>query len=93
PAAGPRLYHPADDARFQRLKAKLESGWVGLLRDAVGVPLERLPLLWDADFIFGEPTTDESERHVLCEINVSSVSPFPPSCIAPLVAAVKARLP
>jgi hypothetical protein len=29
---------------------------------------------------------------VLCEINVSSVSPFPPSSIAPLVEAVKAKL-
>ena len=31
-------------------------------------------------------------RYVLCEINVSSVSPFPPSCIAPLMAAVHRRV-
>jgi hypothetical protein len=29
---------------------------------------------------------------VLCEINVSSVSPFPPSAVGSLVQAVKARL-
>jgi hypothetical protein len=29
---------------------------------------------------------------VLCEINVSSVSPFPPSAIEPLVQAVTTRL-
>jgi hypothetical protein len=35
----------------------------------------------------------QAERYVLfCEINVSSVSPFPPSSIEPLVAATQARL-
>ena len=42
PAAGPRLYHGADDARFQDLKARLESGWIEHLRACVGVPQERL---------------------------------------------------
>jgi hypothetical protein len=49
-------------------------------------------MLWDCDFLLGEPTVDQPERLVLCEINVSSVSPFPPSSIEPLVAAVKARI-
>jgi len=92
PAAGPRLYHGADDARFQDLKVRLEAGWIEQLRACVGVPPERLPLLWDMDFIPGEPSPDGTPRYVLCEINVSSVSPFPPSCIAPLVAAVQRRV-
>lgn len=91
PAAGPRLYHPADLPQFQGLKRLLEGEWIELLRRRVGVARERLPLLWDCDFMFGEPTPEQSERFVLCEINVSSVSPFPPSAIQPLVAAVKAR--
>jgi len=92
PAAGPRLYHGAGDARFQNLKAQLESAWIEQLCARVGVPQERLPLLWDMDFIPGEPSPDGTPRYVLCEINVSSVSPFPPSAIAPLVAAVKRRV-
>jgi hypothetical protein len=40
----------------------------------------------------GERETNEAERYVLCEINVSSVAPFPPSAIAPLVQAVRSRL-
>jgi hypothetical protein len=92
PAAGPRLYHDADDARFQDLKARLESGWIEQVSACVGVPHERLPLLWDMDFIPGEPAADGTPRYVLCEINVSSVSPFPPSCIAPLVAAIRQRV-
>lgn len=92
PPPGPRLYHDANDPRFQDLKARLESGWIEQLRACVGVPPERLPLLWDMDFMFGEAAADGTPRHVLCEINVSSVSPFPPSAVQPLVQAVAARL-
>ena len=59
---------------------------------ACGVPASHLPLLWDCDFMLGDPATGDTQRYVLCEVNVSSVSPFPPSSIAPIVAAVKARL-
>jgi len=92
PAPGPRVYHPADLLQFQALKHLLETTWIELLRRQVGLDRERLPLLWDCDFLFGEPTREQPDRYVLCEINVSSVSPFPPSAIEPLVAAVKSRL-
>lgn len=92
PQPGPRLYHPPTLPQFQQLRRKLETEWVELLRQRVGLPPEQLPMLWDCDFLLGESTADEPDRHVLCEINVSSVSPFPPSVVEPLVAAVKARL-
>jgi hypothetical protein len=44
------------------------------------------------DFMFGERAAGQAERYALCEINLSSVSPFPPSSIEPLVQATKARL-
>lgn len=92
PPPGARLYHGADDARFHGLKARLETGWIEQLRARVGVPPEGLPLLWDIDFMSGGPAADGSARYVLCEINVSSVSPFPPSAVQPLVQAVHSRL-
>ena len=92
PAPGPRLYHPPDLPSCQALKRRLESHWIEALRERVGLARARLPMLWDCDFIRGEPTAEEPERYVLCEVNVSSVSPFPPSSIEPLVAAVKARV-
>ncbi|MEJ8823654.1 Cj0069 family protein [Variovorax humicola] len=92
PPVGPRLYHAADLPQFQYLRRMLETRWVELLRQRVGLPYEQLPMLWDCDFMFGEPTPTEPERYVLCEINVSSVSPFPPSAIGPLVAAMSANL-
>jgi hypothetical protein len=55
-----------------------------MLRERVGLPREQLPLLWDCDFLLG----DGPERFALCEINVSSVAPFPPSAIEPVVSAV-----
>ena len=87
PLPGPRLYSDADDPRFQELRRHLEGGWIDLLCAHVGVTPEALPLLWDADFLLGQREDSASVRYVLCEINVSSVAPFPESAIAPLVEA------
>jgi hypothetical protein len=87
PVPGPRLYSGPDDPRFQVLRERLELEWVRMLCASTGVAHHELPLLWDTDFLLGERHAHE-ERYVLCEVNVSSVSPFPESAIAPLVAAV-----
>jgi hypothetical protein len=92
PQPGPRLYHGPDMPDFQSLKQQLEAEWIDLLRQRVGLAREQLPLLWDCDFLLGERAAGQPERYVLCEVNVSSVSPFPPSSIEPLVAATKAHL-
>lgn len=92
PMPGPRLYHGPDLSEFQTLRRQLESSWVRLLCERVGLARDRLPLLWDCDFMLGEPPVGGAERFVLCEINVSSVSPFPPSAIVPLVEAVRRRV-
>jgi hypothetical protein len=85
PQPGARLYSDADDPRFQDLRRHLEGGWVDRLSRATGTPRDSLPMLWDADFMLGERSPGEPERYVLCEVNVSSVSPFPESAIEPLV--------
>ena len=92
PQPGSRLYHGPELAQFQELRGRLESEWVELLRARVGLARQHLPLLWDCDFMFGERTPGEAERYVLCEINVSSVAPFPPSAVEPIVAAARSRL-
>ena len=93
---GPRLYSGADDARFQHLRSRLESGWLTDLCRATELNAAALPLLWDADFMFGEhrnrPLRDLESSYVLCEINVSSVAPFPDSAIGPLTEAVIQRI-
>jgi hypothetical protein len=92
PQPGPRLYHAADAPQFQQLKERLETEWIERLRARVGLAREQLPLLWDCDFMFGEPLAGAAQRYVLCEINVSSVAPFPDAAIQPLVSAVRRRL-
>ena len=62
------------------------------LERTLGIRREELPLLWDCDFLHGEPARDGDERYVLCEINVSSVAPFPDSAIEPLVLAAIDRI-
>lgn len=92
PPPGQRLYHGPDLPDGQHLRQRLEGGWIEQLLQAVGLPRRHLPLLWDCDFLQGEPTAGEPQRWVLCEINVSSVSPFPESAIGPLLSAVHTRL-
>lgn len=92
PQPGPRLYFPPTRPDFQRLKDKLEREWLGELCRLVGIEKSDLPVLWDADFLYGPKDADGADTYVLCEINVSSVYPFPTSALAPLVAETVARL-
>ena len=85
PQPGPRLYFPPDRADFQRLKDKLERDWIPEMCRVLGIAASDLPVLWDADFLLGPRDGDGDDTYVLCEINVSSVYPFPSSALAPLV--------
>jgi hypothetical protein len=83
PQPGPRLYYPPDlegfQPDFQPLKRKLEQEWVPELQQLFDISTERLPILWDADFLLGEQDAHGNDTYVLCEINVSSVAPYPDS--------------
>ena len=90
PATTTRLYYPADKPEFQALKRQLEDEWLPGLQSLLG--LADLPMLWDCDFLLGNKTASGEDRYVLCEINVSSVSPFPASALEPLARATRARV-
>jgi hypothetical protein len=92
PQPGPRLYFPPDRPDFQRLKQQLEREWVAQLCAVFGLQRSQLPVLWDADFLYGPKDAGGGDTYVLCEINVSSVYPFPPSALAPLVTETLARI-
>jgi hypothetical protein len=92
PLPGPRLYSGPDDPRFQHLRGLMERDWLPQLLDTVGVAQAALPVLWDIDFMLGPRDAHGQDSYVLCEINVSSVSPFPESAVVPLAQAVRARL-
>lgn len=92
PCRTARLYYPPTRADFQRLKDKLERQWLDELCAAVEMDRRDLPLLWDADFLYGAKRSDGGDTYVLCEINVSSVYPFPADALVPLAMATQARL-
>jgi len=92
PQPGPRHYFPPSRPDFQRLKEKLEREWLDELCQLLGLEKSQLPVLWDADFLYGPKDVDGVDTFVLCEINVSSVYPFPADALAPLAAETLAQI-
>jgi hypothetical protein len=91
PAAqpGPRIMHGADAAAFQKLRARMEDEWTPQMMQVLGVDAAALPIIWDADFLYGPRTASGEDSYVLCEINVSSCFAIPdqaPAAIARLAA-------
>ncbi|MDX2441035.1 MAG: Cj0069 family protein [Desulfobacterales bacterium] len=92
PQPGPRLYHPPTVPEFQALKQKVEQKWVPEMQRILEIDTERLPILWDCDFLFGQKKASGEDTYVLCEINVSSVAPFPDSAPPSIADAVFKQL-
>jgi hypothetical protein len=84
-----RYYYTEDCFLFRRLRERLEREWIPALQTLLTIADEELPVLWDADFFFGDPPDAE---FLLCEINASCVSPFPDSAITKMITALERRL-
>jgi hypothetical protein len=91
PQPGPRIYHPPTMPEFQALKRQLEQDWIPAMQQLLDMDTAQLPVLWDCDFLLGPKRESGEDTYVLCEINVSSVSPFPDSAVAPIAHATLAR--
>jgi hypothetical protein len=91
PQPGPRLYHPPTKPEFQALKNKLEHEWVPALQQLLDIDTVSLPILWDCDFLLGPKDESGEDTYVLCEINASSVAPYPESAVPYIVDAAAAR--
>ena len=90
PAAqpGPRIMNDADATPFQALRAKVETEWTPQMMEVLRIDVAALPIIWDADFLYGPQTLSGGDSYVLCEINVSSCFAIPhqaPAAIARLV--------
>jgi Domain of unknown function (DUF6815) len=86
-----RVYHPPSLPEFQSLKRQLEEQWVPALQRLLEIDTAMLPLLWDCDFLLGPKDAGGQDTYVLCEINASSVSPFPDSAVTLIAEATLAR--
>ena len=90
--AGPRIYAPNTDSRFQRVRRMMEDEWTPQLTALLEIASRDLPMIWDADFMLGPPDADGADSYVLGEINVSSVFPIPDEASAEIARRVADRL-
>jgi hypothetical protein len=88
---GPRIMHPATAAEFQALRTKMESEWTPQMMQLLDIDAGSLPIIWDADFLYGPRDAKGQDTYVLCEINVSSVFPFPEQAASEIARLAKAR--
>ena len=75
---------------FQALRLKMETEWTPEMMRILGIERDALPIIWDADFLYGPCNETGEDTYVLCEINVSSVFAIPddaPEAIARLALA------
>jgi hypothetical protein len=82
---GPRIMHGPDAAPFQRLRIKMEEEWTPQMMTLLDIPRPSLPIVWDADFLYGPRDAAGGDSYVLCEINASSCFAIPeeaPAAIA-----------
>ena len=88
---GPRIMHPATAPEFQALRMMMENEWVPQMMQLFGLERDALPIIWDADFLYG-PRNAAGEDYVLGEINVSSVFPIPAQAPVAIAQLAKERL-
>jgi hypothetical protein len=62
------------------------------MMSTLGIEATSLPIIWDADFLYGPPDASGNDTYVLCEINVSSVFAVPDEAPAEIARAMASRL-
>jgi hypothetical protein len=89
PAA--KTMFPPDVPDLATLRRNMEQDWIPGLQRLLDIPTASLPAIWDADFLLGPKTSDGADTYVLCEINISCVTPFPPEAPGKIASMVAAR--
>ncbi|MDP3854802.1 Cj0069 family protein [Phenylobacterium sp.] len=87
---GPRIMSGPGHPPFQALRARMEGDWTPAM--ARLLEIEALPVIWDADFLYGPKDAAGEDTYVLCEINVSSVFPIPDEAPEELARAMARRV-
>ncbi len=86
---GAKAMFVSDDPAFADLRESMHKDWIPGMKRLLGLEACALPALWDADFLIRRRPSSGRSAYVLCEINVSCVSPFPD--VAPIDVAHGAR--
>jgi hypothetical protein len=75
--ASSKVFELPSAHRFAGLRARMESEWMPQLQQTLQLDTNVLPVIWDADFLYGAKTKSGDDTYVLCEINASSTFAFP----------------
>ncbi|WP_038971519.1 Cj0069 family protein [Bradyrhizobium genomosp. III] len=89
---GPRIMHGPDAPPFQALRRSMEDEWTPQMMETLGIDELSLPVIWDADFLYGPPDAAGADTYVLCEINASSCFAIPEEAPAAIARTVTHRL-
>jgi hypothetical protein len=57
--------HGSDAAPFQKLRANMEEDWTQQMMELLGPDAAPLPIIWDADFLYGPRTATGENTYVL----------------------------
>lgn len=72
-----KVFELAAAAAYSELRKRMESEWVPQLQAILELETHTLPVIWDADFLYGPKDANGADTYVLCEINASSTFAFP----------------
>ncbi len=89
---GPRIMHGPDAPPFQALRRLMEMQWTPQMMKTLGIDESSLPVIWDADFLYGPRDAAGADTYVLCEINASSCFAIPEEAPLAIARTVKHRL-
>jgi hypothetical protein len=89
---GLRIMHGPDASPFQALRRSMEDKWTPQLMATLDIDEGSLPVIWDADFLYGPRDPAGADTYVLCEINASSCFAIPDEAPAAIARTVKDRI-
>lgn len=89
---GPRIMHGPEAPQFQTLRRLMEDEWTPQMMEILDIDATSLPVIWDADFLYGPPDASGADSYVLCEINASSCFAIPEEAPAAIAGTVAERL-
>jgi hypothetical protein len=72
-----KVFELPSEPKYRGLRTQLEAEWVQEMQTILDIDTCSLPVIWDADFLYGPQTSAGADTYVLCEINVSSTFAFP----------------
>jgi hypothetical protein len=82
--------HPASAQEFQALRIKMVSEWTPQMMHVLGIDFGSLPIIWDADFLYGPRDASGRDTYLLCE--TMSAPCFPEEAPAEIARLATARL-